>query len=741
DAGAMLAVKEEVGKVEAVLKHFPRVTIANLNSPRQVVLAGPAVEIAKVRQTLQEQGYTAILLPVSAAFHTPLIAFAQKAFAQAIKSISFQNPKIPVYTNVTGKQYPKEAADIQRILETHLSNAVLFKQEIENIYAEGGSCFVEFGPKKILTGLVKDILGDRPHLTVALNPSSQKDSDRSLREAVVQLRVAGSPLKNLDPYQLPQPIPVTEKSKGLRVPLNGINYVSEKTKMAFEQALQDGHKVKLPASTSENNAHIDSKSLSATLTTTPTATVAETNGHTNKSLLPVNQKIEDKGTRGTRGPHGVGIRGEGDKSIQNSKSPLAQRALWAQIGLQETSAPTSLKIQNLESSSTSSSPSTSPTPPLSSPQPIPQPTMQTSPDTPANDQQVLASLEYVLTQFQQNQSESLQVHGHYLNHQMEYAKTFFQLMQQQNSLFANNKPSDEAAKLKPVLIESLERSMMQFHAQQGETLRVHEQYLNTQVEHTKNFFQLIQQEYSQLVSSKLAITQPVVSSRETTAANKKRERLIALDTTLTKQDSPVPPIHQIPTTEEQPIVNKMDAQLHSVVEVGTQTQIPKATDFVSANEFSVSPTNNLSVTSVTPSVIPLPISSPVVTETVTVTTETVPTDSPTTSSGVSIDLTDLDKNLLAIISDKTGYPVEMLDVNMDMEADLGIDSIKRVEILGTMQEMYPDLPKPNVEELGELRTIGQIVEYLQSSASPIAAKSIAVETAISIQEDVRIQEE
>ncbi len=49
---------------------------------------------------------------------------------------------------------------------------------------------------------------------------------------------------------------------------------------------------------------------------------------------------------------------------------------------------------------------------------------------------------------------------------------------------------------------------------------------------------------------------------------------------------------------------------------------------------------------------------------------------------------------------------------MDMEADLGIDSIKRVEILGAMQEMYPHLPKPNVEDLGELRTIGQIVDYL-----------------------------
>lgn len=704
DGGAMLAVKEEVGKVEVVLKHFPRVTIANLNSPRQVVLAGPAVEIAKVRQALQEQGYAAVLLPVSAAFHTPLIAFAQKAFAQAIKSVSFQNPKIPVYTNVTGKQYSKEAVDIQRILETHLSNAVLFKQEIENIYAAGGSCFVEFGPKKILTGLVKEILGDRPHLTVALNPSTSKDSDRSLREAVVQLRVAGLSLKNLDPYQLPQPIPATEKNKGLRVPLNGINYVSEKTKMAFEQALQDGHKVKLPASKSEHNAPIDSKLPSATLTTitaTPTAIVTESNGHTNKSLLSFNDKHGDAVTTQqgeTRGHEDAGTPGRGEVL---PITPTVQLPI---------------------------------TPTPSSPQPIPQSKMQTSPDKPVNYEQVLASLEYVLKQFQQNQSETLQVHGHYLNHQMEYAKTFFQLMQQQNSLFGNSTSSEEAAKLKPVLMQSLERSMMQFHAQQSETLHIHDQYLNSQVEHTKNFFQLIQQEYSQLIDGKLALTQPVVSSEVKTPPEKEPDYLIALETKAPKQDSPVSPTHLIPVPEVQPVF-QIDAQLHSFVEVATQTQIHKATSFVAdTDDFAVSPTNSLSVT-------PLLISSPVISETVAITPETSPRDASTIPSTFSVNVGDLGTNLLAIISDKTGYPVEMLDLSMDMEADLGIDSIKRVEILGAMQEMYPDLPQPNVEELGELRTIGQIVECLQSSASPSIAVQSLVETPISIEEDARIQEQ
>ena len=50
-----------------------------------------------------------------------------------------------------------------------------------------------------------------------------------------------------------------------------------------------------------------------------------------------------------------------------------------------------------------------------------------------------------------------------------------------------------------------------------------------------------------------------------------------------------------------------------------------------------------------------------------------------------------------IVSEKTGYPSEMLEPDMDMEADLGIDSIKRVEILGAVKELNPDLPEIEVD--------------------------------------------
>ncbi len=68
--------------------------------------------------------------------------------------------------------------------------------------------------------------------------------------------------------------------------------------------------------------------------------------------------------------------------------------------------------------------------------------------------------------------------------------------------------------------------------------------------------------------------------------------------------------------------------------------------------------------------------------------------------------------LLEVVGEKTGYPPEMLELDMDMEADLGIDSIKRVEILGAMEDQVEDLPPFETDTLAELRTLGQVVEYI-----------------------------
>lgn len=83
--------------------------------------------------------------------------------------------------------------------------------------------------------------------------------------------------------------------------------------------------------------------------------------------------------------------------------------------------------------------------------------------------------------------------------------------------------------------------------------------------------------------------------------------------------------------------------------------------------------------------------------------------------------------LLDVVSEKTGYPLEMLNPDMDMEADLGIDSIKRVEILSAFQERVPEAPVVQPGDLGKFRTIAQILGYLNpASPAPAASKPAPV---------------
>ena len=74
---------------------------------------------------------------------------------------------------------------------------------------------------------------------------------------------------------------------------------------------------------------------------------------------------------------------------------------------------------------------------------------------------------------------------------------------------------------------------------------------------------------------------------------------------------------------------------------------------------------------------------------------------------------DLQALMLEVVAEKTGYPVEMLELSMDLEGDLGVDSIKRVEILAAMRERASDLPEVDPAELGKLRTLKEIVERME----------------------------
>ncbi len=84
--------------------------------------------------------------------------------------------------------------------------------------------------------------------------------------------------------------------------------------------------------------------------------------------------------------------------------------------------------------------------------------------------------------------------------------------------------------------------------------------------------------------------------------------------------------------------------------------------------------------------------------------------------------------LLAVVSEKTGYPAESLDLSLSLDADLGVDSIKRVEILAALQEKLPDAPVVKPEHLGTLHTLRDVAEFLAGPGAP--AESVALATLV-----------
>jgi acyl transferase domain-containing protein/NAD(P)H-dependent flavin oxidoreductase YrpB (nitropropane dioxygenase family) len=190
DPGTMLAVAASAAAVQPLLAGHPDVIIANDNGPRQCVLAGSVAAIEAVAPALAAAGLTTRRIPVAAAFHSPIVAGAEAALAARLATLDVRAPRIPVWSNVTAAPYPTTADGVRATLAAQVARPVRFAAQIEAMYAAGARIFVEAGPGQVLTRLVAEVLGDRPHVAVACDPGSGS-SLRSLLRAVATLATCG----------------------------------------------------------------------------------------------------------------------------------------------------------------------------------------------------------------------------------------------------------------------------------------------------------------------------------------------------------------------------------------------------------------------------------------------------------------------------------------------------------------------------------------------------------------------
>ena len=160
-------VELEHGAVQAV----------NFNCPSQIVIAGKAVAVEKAAAALKAAGAKrAIMLPVSAPFHSTLLQPAAEKLAIELEKIAFHEPVIPVVANVTGRA-SKSKDGIKQLLVTQAANPVLWEDCVDTMAKFGASVSVEVGPGKVLTGFTKKIAPEIATLNVEDMESLQKTLD------------------------------------------------------------------------------------------------------------------------------------------------------------------------------------------------------------------------------------------------------------------------------------------------------------------------------------------------------------------------------------------------------------------------------------------------------------------------------------------------------------------------------------------------------------------------------------
>ena len=160
--------------VEVALAGMNDAWPANYNTPTQTVIAGTTAGLEVATRRLQEAGAKRVIpLNVSAAFHTPLMAPAAERLRVALDRIEWRSPRVPVIANLTGRQH--QGGDrIPHVLEMQLRSPVRWAACVAALVDVGCDTFIEVGPKRALTGMMRELAPGKTALAVGTPAAVQE---------------------------------------------------------------------------------------------------------------------------------------------------------------------------------------------------------------------------------------------------------------------------------------------------------------------------------------------------------------------------------------------------------------------------------------------------------------------------------------------------------------------------------------------------------------------------------------
>jgi acyl transferase domain-containing protein len=733
DRGTMLAVSAPLAEVEKLLaEERLDLVLANRNTPEQGVLSGATTEIARAAKLLEARGLRYKELAVAAAFHSPLVAAASAPFAAALATTEFQAGQTAVFANSSGQAYPASAEGARQLLATQLASPVEFVSEIESLYASGLRTFIEVGPGARLTGMVKAILANREHQAFALDSSGgQRSAIHDLARTLCQLAVLGYgiDLTRWDADYAQERARMAKK-KGMVVPLCGANYFNPPAKRPARIPQP------LPAAATVVAAPPQAP------VTTGTPTLAAAPAALQDALRLTQQSMQAL------------------QALQEQTSRLHQQFLSGQ----EAATRSFLTlIEQQRQMLYSGTPVTTSMPVLLNPTdrtdhsdriavpvaPVPAPAVSTSSD------RVNAVLLGIVAEKTGYPLEMLE-----LDMALD-ADLGIDSIKRVEILSALHEQLPEAPAIRPEHLGTLQTlGQIVAHLQNGlapiaapastppspapESGLVAQTLLAVIAEKTGYPLEML--ELDMALDADLGIDSikrveilSALQERLPQAPVIRPEHLGTLQTLgqivahlgSAGGASAVAPVVMTPATSGTDRELVTQTLLNVIAEKTGYPLEMLELDMALDADLGIDSIKRVEIFAALQSELP---NAPAVRPeqlgtlqtlgqiiTYLVAANTSPASAPVAAKSEAIDRTKVAQTLLGVIAEKTGYPLEMLELDMALDADLGIDSIKRVEILSVLQERLPAAPAIRPEHLGTLQTVGQIVDFLASVAGAPAA--------------------